>query len=170
MGQVEFLINEFSRDEIAEYIERLEIYIRITKTDLMFLENFPQLKGLVIRGDTIGSIEAMKYLHNLEELRICSSTVFDISPIANLVSLKSLSLDCLTNITDISPIAHLKSLETLYLIGLEKVDDITAVGNLKNLETLSIENGNFSYYDWDIIENLNPISDIVSLKKFDLFS
>jgi Leucine-rich repeat (LRR) protein len=168
MGQVEFLINGFSQDEIAEYIERLEIYIRITNTDLMFLENFPQLKGLELRGDTIGSIEAIKYLHNLEELVISGSTVVDLSPIANLVSLKSLSLLYSININDISPIANLNSLKTLVLWDLEKVSDISAISSLENLEDLDISYVHWDYYNWDSIVNFNPIFDIIGLKRLKL--
>jgi Leucine-rich repeat (LRR) protein len=168
MGQVEFLINEFSQDEIAEYIERLEIYFRTTNTDLMFLENFPQLKGLELSGDTIGNIDAIKYLHNLEELKISSPNVVDISPIANLVSLKSLSLLYTNNINDISPIANLNSLKKLVLWSLEKVSDISAISNLENLEDLDISYMHGEYYKWDNIVNFNPIFDIIGLKRLTL--
>jgi len=167
MDKLKSLVNVFSQDELSELIEeiRIDFYILgIDETDLMFLEYFPHLKRLKLIGGKNVNIEGLKYLHNLEGLELVNMIVFDISPIANLVSLKILTLYDLLEIKDISPIASLKSLERLSLIGLESVNDISAISNLKNLEYLKISYNDIS----DSIDYLNPIFEITNLKMLEL--
>jgi hypothetical protein len=167
MNQVEFLINNFTQDELSEIIERLDINFKDTKTDLMFLKYFPFIKKLVLTGETNGSIEGMKYLINLEDLLIKHTKVFDISSIANLTSLKSLFLLGLLELKDLSPIENLNSLISLHLWDLLSINDISAISNLKNLEYLNIANRSDDCI-WDSIENFNPIFDITNLKSLEL--
>jgi hypothetical protein len=172
MDQINFLIKEFSQDELSESINKIVINfnsIGINETDLMFLKNFPKLRRLEIEGGkkTKVNIEQLKYLNNLEELRLVQIIVSDISPISNLPLLKELTLYGLFEIKDLSPIVKLNSLETLKLLDMTGIKDISPIGKLKKLENLYITNMS-EITKWDSIENFNPIFDISTLKSLDL--
>jgi Leucine-rich repeat (LRR) protein len=171
--ELKSLVNVFSQDELSELIEEIDINfyaLGIEEPDLMFLEYFPQLKRLKIGGESIenANIEGLKYLQNLEELHISHMNVSDISPIANLDSLKFLRLYGLLEIRDLSPIENLISLETLYLWDLISINDISAISNLKCLKYLDITNIMSSYYTWDSIENFNPIFELINLEHLEV--
>ena len=64
--------------------------------------------------------------------------VSDLSPLAELKSLRLLELDN-TPVSDLSPLVELKSLEWLYLTDTQ-VSDLSPLAELKNLERLHLEN------------------------------
>lgn len=75
--------------------------------------------------------------HQLEGLYIKWSGITDLRAIAGLTHLQHLHL-CAASVTDLSPLAHLKALHSLSLEGLYKVSDYAAVGELSQLRSLSI--------------------------------
>jgi hypothetical protein len=75
--------------------------------------------------------------------RVCwvsldNTQVSDLSPLAELKNLKTLSLDQ-TQVSDLSPLAELKKLEVLYLSHTQ-VSDLSPLAELKNLEWLYLHN------------------------------
>jgi hypothetical protein len=172
MEQINFLINGFTQDELSESIDKIVINfnsIGVMETDLMFLKNFPKLRRLDIEGGkkTNVNLEQVKYLNNLEELRLVQIIVSNLSPISNLPSLKKLTLYGLMEIKDLSPIVNLNSLESLSLLDMVNIKDISPISKLKKLDNLYITNMS-EITKWDSIENFNPIFEIPNLRSLEL--
>jgi hypothetical protein len=151
---IDFL-NNFSQDELAEFIEKLNIHASShTAIDLNFLSKFSYIKRFTISGGIttvpsegtglIENFEAISHLTNLENLAISGIVLYDILPIENLRSLKDLYLSYL-KINDISAIRNFENLEHLY-IHCKNINNFDAVFDLVSLKHLTLEQNQFKQY------------------------
>lgn len=129
-------LKKFPENIRSKHIEQLKI--RCDLTDINFLENFLQLKLLVLQiGKKIDNIEILKKLNNLEHLTI----------------------DKMRRNIDLSPISNLKNLKFL-IFTYSEINDLSSISCLENLEYLYFLNSE--------IENMKPIYDLISLKHLTL--
>ncbi|MCL2720752.1 MAG: hypothetical protein FWD47_05380 [Treponema sp.] len=125
-------------------IENLIISYSQDILNLNFLKEIPQLTDLkkltIISKYNIENMEALRFLHNLEELHISGSrsTMVDISPIFYLDSLKYLELSELYHINDISLISNLNNLKRITISNCNNIRDINPIFDLIGLEWLQI--------------------------------
>jgi Leucine-rich repeat (LRR) protein len=102
-----------------------------------------ELKGLtqlMIKDISLVNIPNLTALENLTELEITGTQVTDLSPLANLISLKSLVLgrSLRPKITDLSPLAGLKNLNSLSIIWTRAdIAPLVDLPSLKHLELIS---------------------------------
>jgi internalin A len=134
----------------------------------------------------VKNIKGITLLKNLKEVTLESQSTSDLKEIAKLPRLKKVSINC-GCIKDISP---LKNIEELYM-DLEVIEDEDSIKQLKNLKKIFIRNYHYGQYandtatniisklkgmkhlqqlvvSDDIVNNLNDIKDIKSLRNLDL--
>jgi ankyrin repeat protein len=173
---LEFL-EGFSKEELAEAIERLSVFDDEIN-DLKFIERFPQLKGLTIQTEgSLNNIESLAYLHNIEYLDIWNTKIAGISPVTNLKSLKYLSLNGCEEISNISSISNLENLEELSISSCNNIESILPVFELLNLKKLTLYFKNqpdltqikklkkLEYFESPVIINENMLNDFLNLKQ-----
>ena len=103
----------------------------------------PRILGLFIKWTRAKSIEGIERLANLEELHLGSAA----------------------SIRDLTPLASLKRLRVLDLENLAKISDYSILRNLTELESLCIAGG---MYSRPLIDDLEFVADLTSLKEFHL--
>ena len=148
--------------------------VPITRDDLLSLTSVDSVRG---SGGGIDSFEGLEYALNLETINLTStqvtdltplagltklksitmrSPVSDISPLAGLTALKSLSLSTTPEFSDLAPLAGLTSLESITFKQSSSISDLTPLSNLRSLETISIESGKVA--DASAIASLPSVS------------
>lgn len=104
-----------------------------------------------LSGLGLTDISELKYCTKLKSLNLgydfttdeaLTNNISDISVLANLTNLESLTLDG-NNISDISPLAGLTNLEYLFLQN-NKISDISPLAGLTNLTYLNLNRNNIS--------------------------
>jgi hypothetical protein len=134
-----------------------------TITDMTFAEFIaahPKLTAIGPREiGTAGELTSLRPLEQLPELRSLdfdnASKVEDLSPLAKLTKLESLTLKRLP-LADIELIGKLGNLKRLNLNGADDITDLSPLKSLPRLEFLSLQ-------DCDGIEDLKPIENLTSL-------
>jgi len=101
----------------------------------------------------------LKYMKNLERLRINADEISDLTPLSELTSLKSLSLFA-PPIGDLTPLSKLTRLESLTVYG-NQISNITPLSGLTRLNRLNL-NGNQ-------ISDITPLSGLTSLTYLSLY-
>lgn len=99
--------------------------------DLGPLRKLTKLEVLHCTTPALYSIEPIKGLVALREVRIGSSNLSDLSPLKKLVGLESLIVR--TDGKSVSGISDLTGLKVLHLDGFKKVPDLSRMSKLKNL-------------------------------------
>ena len=129
----------------------------LLEMDLSFLEGLTELRSLSI---TVRCSRSADYL----------TMIADLSPLAGLKKLQSLSLDGLTDVEDLSPLAGLTELETLSLRGAEydpravsydvigPVSDLSPLAGLTKLKSLSL-------LGLQTAQSLEPLGGLTSLQE-----
>ena len=79
-------------------------------------------------------IVSLRYMTKLTELALIDAQISDISPLADIVSLRVLSLTY-TQVSDLTPLTNLINLEDLSLFG-NPIDDISPLSSLSSLKNL----------------------------------
>ena len=95
--------------------------------------NWADLKMLTDFGGQITSLSGLELATNLVDLRIATSPISDLTPLANLRNLKHIKI-LASEVSDISPLAGLKQLKMLSLQG--PITDLTPLAELSGLWTL----------------------------------
>jgi len=113
---------------------------------------------LDLRYNQIGDISPLANLTSLTSLSLSDNQISDISPLANLTSLTELELGA-NQISDISPLAGLASLTELEL-GANQISDISPLANLTSLTSLNL------WYNQ--ISDISPLANLTSLTELDL--
>ena len=113
-----------------------------------------RLHDLVSINEGIENLQGLQHAVNLSFLHIAPAEVSDLTPLAGLLSLKTLKLYG-NNISDITPLSNLTVLKHLQLHD-NQITDLTPLTNLTNLEELSIAG--------------NPITDFSPLAEFPHFA
>lgn len=111
--------------------------------------------------------EAICKMKNLEQLRIWTSTVEDISSISRLQKLMRLDLDSFSRLIDISPILALNSLQLLSLENSFKVMNYDLIGQMTHLTGLRL-GGDFHAPRNLRIKSLKPFCNLKRLRHLDL--
>jgi len=116
-------------------------------------------------GGGITDLSGLEHAVNLEYLVLGLGgnqiRDMDISPLANLVNLRRLSLGARNQIRDISPLANLIKLEGLFLSGTQ-IRDISPLANLVNLTDLGLS--------FNQIRDISPLANLVNLSELNLRS
>jgi hypothetical protein len=109
---------------------------------------------LNLSSTTVSNLNGLQYCTNITSLEIAGTAqLTDLTPLAGLTKLKSLSLNSGT-LTNLTPLQSLTNLTFLDLFN-DQVSDITALGNLKKLITLELGNNQ--------ITNISPIQGLDNL-------
>lgn len=121
------------QDEILEQCVRE--HIEKPEGDITYAD-VKELKVLNLNGESVNTIDDLKYMPALEELIISSTAVSDVNVLVRLENLKTFR--CLNKyITDYSVLKKLENLEVLE-IGSRECLDLNNMKNFKNLVELRI--------------------------------
>jgi Leucine-rich repeat (LRR) protein len=125
----------------------------ITSTQLQNLTNWSQTWMVDCSGMAIESIEGAQYLKStITSFTLTKHQVTDISPLANLTSLKTIDIQQ-GPLANLEPLAGLTNLVSLNLQD-SKVTDLGPLEGLTKLQNLHLEN------TWAAGDNGNGVSDI----------
>ena len=113
----------------------------------------------------ISDLTGLEFAINLQELRIRSGNISDISPVAGLTKLRSLRFDYTytvgnDGVEDISPVIGLTNLEILSFRE-HSVSDISPVAGLTQLREL--------YFHYNSIEDLSPVAGLTELTRLGFY-
>jgi internalin A len=144
--------------DLAE-VEIIHIdFKKVAEFDLRDIKKFPSLKYLNISNSENLDLSPIAGLTNLESLSLYScKELSDLSPLAELTNLEELHLDYCTGVPDLSPLAELTNLELLSLISCEEISDLSLLSGLTNLEELLL----FSCTE---VSDLSPIAGLTNLE------
>ena len=145
----------------------LELLIRkslgVPSADLttQMLESLAAVPPMVYWVDSLQNLSGIEYCRNLSELHLSLKCIKDISPLANLVKLKKLTLDQNNAIQDISPLSHLTQLEQLDLF-VNNISDVSPLAGLTNLKYLDISANPVT--NISVLENLTSMEQILAFQ------
>lgn len=137
-----------------------------------------KIKKLFLHGNNISDISPLSECHYLEKLIISNNSISDFSPLINCGSLVFLNIGA-NSINDLKDIADIKSLRELSIHDCSGLTDYSALNEMNKLDTLSIRPVNGTAFDaiskmteltwlgiWDMEEeaDLNKLS---GLKKIE---
>ena len=145
-------------------LEKLDIFGCMRITDYSPLSELRTLRSISVETQALPYISALpnltevnissgnltpelwselSNLHQIERLEMYGCNIDDLTPLANLTSLRYLNLSYGENITDVTPLKNLTNLEYLNLCNCN-VSDITPLANLSELFWLDISVNNIS--------------------------
>lgn len=122
------------------------------------LENFENLKSLVLTGNSVSSLEPIGGLGKLQTLGLRSNKISDISPLSRMFVLTALDLTD-NNIVSISSLSGCTSLEELHL-GSNSIRDVSALAYCRSLVSLDLDNNE--------ILDISSLSGLVNLTMLNL--
>ena len=141
-------------------LRELSIYNYVV-SDLTEISKFTELTNLSVGLDQkqvpdgmdvtyIGDISPLANLTKLESLSLSGNHISDLTPIVSLDSLKDLSVTHAA-LGDISPVANMKNLESVnfFFNGIENVAPLTAIPTLK-----------YIHLDYNYIQDLTPFASL----------
>lgn len=111
------------------------------------------LRELVLEGGELLEMQALAGLQHLESLTVRRSAIKDISFVAELSALRSLTLDSNNELTNLRPLGGLHGLEKLHL-NTGVINSLDELAQLKNLQSLYL-NG---------LRDLQPLSSLQQLQ------
>ena len=122
------------------FIEGIEVNGATTLEWIRYLACWPSYgRSITLRNSSIASLQQMTNLPDLEKLHLVNLPVDDLSPLATLQHLHTLTLGDLPLLEDLSPLADFPQLTALTLGGhLPMVKDLSPLGKLQNLTTLHL--------------------------------
>ncbi len=123
--------------------------------DLAGLEHATNVTRINLHRNSIGNLEPLAELIQLEYLSLWGNPISDLSPLANLIQLKSLDLGA-CQISDIAPLASLMQLEWLHLHH-NQISNITPLANLKQLTDLWLTSNR--------IVDVSPLANLTMLEE-----
>ncbi len=134
-------------------ITNLEYWFGSEKVREMIL-GLPKLKKLWLKRANIYDGFFLGSMTGLEELKLFSNKIKDITPLKSLTKLKDLEL-AEEHIEDIIPLQNLTKLERLWLIG-KNIRDLSSLISLSNLQ--------FLYIDTPKVQDISILSKLPNLK------
>ena len=123
------------------------------------VEEMEGLGKLYARDKGIRDLTGLQFATNLSQLYFDDNQISDLSPIAGLINLRSLSFSTYSSavkVSDLSPIAGLINLENLHFQA-NNVSDLSPIAGLINLEILNFTDCNAS--------DLSPLAGLIKLKR-----
>ncbi|MDR1711563.1 MAG: InlB B-repeat-containing protein [Propionibacteriaceae bacterium] len=166
----------------AAYLARLD-YLDCEGTyaikSLEGAQHLAAVDTLYLEG-TFSDLAPLAGLGALEEVRLTSSGIVDLSAVSGWSAVESLHVD--GRFTDLSPLAGLASLETLRLVG--SFSDASALGSLTRLSSLALGSGELTSLDGlepltglryfalegSAVADLDPIASLTGLEEVSLWS
>lgn len=142
----------YINDEFLGYTE----FLYFNEENIWSLEgiqNFYNLKNLVLENTNIADLTPISNLKNIENLSITNSAVTDLTAIKRLTSLKTLTCTNL-NLENYSAIGQLTNLESLTLDNCD-ISDLSFLKNLKHLKYLSLADNYIK--DISVLKELNNL-------------
>ena len=122
------------------------------------LENFTELKSLVLTNNSVSDISPLRDLEKLETLDLYANSVSDLAPLRSHTALKRLDLYA-NSVSDLAPLSGCAGLEELSL-GCNDLKKLTGLSALTKLKRLSLEDNR--------ITDLEPLSGLTSLEYLNL--
>ncbi|MDR1348149.1 MAG: hypothetical protein LBJ63_06965 [Prevotellaceae bacterium] len=116
-------------------ITSLEITTFNSITDLLFIDEFIQLKELIVRG-TVRHMEAIGKCSSLEYLHL-STTINDYGFIKPLKHLKSICIDNCLSTNDFS-LLNKPSLEDISIISIQRLKNTDSIKELKHVKKIRL--------------------------------
>lgn len=147
LGMHEYRSDEVSITELSADVSSLD-----------GLENFTELKTLVLTNNSVSELSQLRELEKLETLDLYANKVSDLSPLRSHTALKKLDLYA-NNISDLAPLSGCTGLEELTL-GCNDLKKLTGLSSLSKLKRLSLEDNR--------INDLTPLSGLTSLEYLNL--
>ena len=133
-------INALSRAPMMTYLSLSEN--GLTTEGTASIENYPYLLYLSLAHNNIDSVEHIKGLKNLKELRLHYNNLSNVNDLRRLSNLEILYLGH-NNIQDITYLNALTKLEILY-VNDNRLFDISALRDLTKLEVVNVSNNRLS--------------------------
>ena len=147
---------EYSTDLRTLNLENLNL----TDEDIQDLKYMVNLDQLRIEQSSITNLDAISGLTNLEYIRVSDSPdLTDLSGLAGLTNLTELDLWGV-GVSDLSPLSGLAKLEYLRVEG-PNVGDLTALSTLTGLEELSLQTEGYGLTD---LSPLAPLTELAYLE------
>ncbi len=117
------------------------------------LENFPNLKELIITGQNISKIEGLENCNSLKKLRLSTTRINKIEGLDKLINLEVLNLNHneLSNISGLNKLANLKKLN----LSENQISEVKNLDGLKNLELLLLESCGVTQFNTEFLFELN---------------
>lgn len=159
------LTSAVNAQEFAKNVNVLDLIISSSK-HVCNLEPFTSVRTLTVKlqaTHVCPKIHRMGLgaLTNLIELNLRFLGITDITALAEVPGLKSLSL-AHNKIVDISSLAKISGLEVLFLNGNHTLADVSALSGLVNMALLDLS--------WTDVKDLEPLSGLVLLKNLELLN
>ena len=118
----------------------------LTDEDIQDLRYMINLEDLRLSGNRISDLTPLAGLTRLENLMLRDNDISDLSPLAGLTELRELQLGGENaGVKDLSPLTGMTKLEYLSLSAKMEIPDASPLENLTNLEELTVD-GNQSGY------------------------
>ena len=133
-------INALSRAPMMTYLSLSDN--GLTTAGTQSIANYPYLVYLSLAHNKIDSVEHLKNLNNLKELRLQDNNLTNINDLRRLVNLQLLYIGH-NQIQDIGFLNSLTELEVLYAND-NRIFDISALNDLTKLEVLNVNNNNIT--------------------------
>ncbi|WP_421799125.1 COR domain-containing protein [Haliscomenobacter sp.] len=111
-------------------------------------------------NSNLSDLSPLANLQNLTSLSVFKTQVSDLSPLANLQNLTSLYVYN-TQVSDLSPLANLQNLTKLYVYN-TPISDLSPLANLQNLTTL--------YVFKTQVSDLSPLANLLNLTSLYVFN
>lgn len=128
----------------------------INNNSLSYLDNFPDLRYLNVRGCKLTNLSFLRFCPKLETLKFCLDDLVDgaLEDLKFCSNLKSISIDC--DDIDFKFISCIRSLERVHLIGPSKIDnnDVVYLKSLPYLNCLIL----------DVCDNICDLSSLSHVK------
>ena len=135
-------VNVLNLDKLEKLPNLKSLYLEIEEDDLSFLNNLTNLEALYCAFPTAYSNDVVNYkFDNLNKLKTLSFPVAEInlSDIKNLTSIESVSIKLnLEDSQDLSEVAGLKNLNSLSISNADYLTNIKAINDMKNITELSL--------------------------------
>lgn len=180
----------FFEDVNLEQVIRREICKAKGEIDAESVRNLTKLD---LSAYDIKSVNGMEYLLNLQDLKIDTRLIRDLSPLKKLKNLEILSIGNYKNHNELAidiKIFEMINLQELNIIRINlnnmdlsrfsqlvklkklslyhtSIDDISFLSNLRKLEILEIRG---SFDSWNYIKDIDSISNLINLETVDLMS
>lgn len=141
-------------------LKNLQIGWSLEPVDLSPLEGHPELEALYLEQVDAGRIDALASMSQLHFLGLVNSTVDDLTPLAEIASLRALHItDHVLSGSDLASISQINGLEELVLDDSE-IDSLEPISEMSNLQRLSLRG--------TPIEDISPLSDMTGLTLLDI--
>ncbi len=155
-------------EEYSTALEELDLsYQDLTDSDIQGLSEMTNLKKLNLDGNQLSDLTALAGVTQLQSLSLGENgAVTDLSPLSGMVELVNLTLPANAEISDLSPLAGMQQLRSLNMSSglgesLSLIEDISPLSELSHLESLTLAVRS--------LNDLSSLSGLTNLRELRLF-